>query len=43
MHLRLVHVWSTQTQQAAIMRMLSHTLPRRAVYVSDGTPRGYRS
>jgi len=43
MHLRLVHVWSTQAQQAAIMRICCPHLPRRAVYVSDGTPRGYRS
>ena len=43
MHLRLVHLWSTQAQQAVIMRILSRTLLRRAAYFSDGTPLSYRS
>jgi hypothetical protein len=40
MHMRLVHLWSARAKHAVIMPIPSSTLPRRAVYFSDGiTPR----
>jgi hypothetical protein len=40
---RLVHLGSARAQHVVIRRMPSSTLPRRAVYVADGTPRGSRA
>ena len=32
-----VHLWSTRTKLAVIMRMSSYVLPQRATYFSDWT------
>ena len=37
MSARRVHPWSVRAQQAAITRMPTHVLPRRAMQCSDGT------
>ena len=43
MHMLLVHLWGARAKHAVIMRIPSSTLPRCAVYFSDGITPGYRS
>ena len=43
MHRRLVHLWSARAKHAAIRRLPSSRLPRRATYFSHGTTLGYLS
>jgi hypothetical protein len=43
MLMRLVHLWSARAKPAVNRRILSDTLPRRAVYFSNGPTLSYCS